>query len=124
MRFPPKSANAPRAPEFSERRTTMRYGCNMGQLARLYVKVTGEQSCGWIHDVSATGIAFDTLVPFDPGTDLMFELRDIGPTDHFAAHVQVMHSTAHEGLYRVGCKLEEPLPVAWLNAILGRLADG
>lgn len=119
-----KSASLPRPPVPSERRTLVRHCCNMASLARLYSERTGEHYFAWIHDVSSAGIAFEALGPFEPGAKLVFQLNDPGDRDDFSVRVQVVHSTADQGMYRVGCQLDEPLPAAWLQAILGRLAAG
>src|SRR6476469_5922931 len=65
----------PEEPADSERRTSTRYGFGAAALIRLYLPGRDEQMYGYLHDLSATGIAFDLLGAVECGEMVVAKLR-------------------------------------------------
>ena len=104
----------------AERRASWRYGCGLAALTRLHLTRTGERFFAWVHDVSLTGIAFDLLSAVEHGQPVEFQLRR-SETDRLDLRAQVVHTTFADGLCRVGCVFDEPLPQSLFAAILRQL---
>jgi PilZ domain len=107
----------PEEPADSERRTSTRYGFGAAALIRLYLPGRDEQMYGCLHDLSATGIAFDLLGAVECGEMVVAKLRT-AETTRVEVQAEVVHATAAHGLCRVGCRLAEPMDPDVLHAIL------
>jgi hypothetical protein len=110
-------------PTKAERRAGWRFGCGAARLTRLYLPETQEFLYGWMHDISAGGIAFDVLKPLADGQQLNVQLRT-SDTDRAEFPARVVHVSYPRGFCRVGCKFAQHLPPALFNAIVQQLRNG
>ncbi len=106
-----------------EQRVALRHRCSFAALTRLIDSATGKKHFAWVHDISASGVAFDLRLPPAPGAELLCQLKGNRPEECFEVRATVIHARLVDGLHRVGCHFLEPFPPDRLEAVLRRLRD-
>ena len=99
------------------RRATVRYSCAPATVGRVYFPDDHQRQCGWIHNLSRTGVGvvLDHSLPI--GMYLIVRMRGADGKVDLPAHV--IHSTLRtESNWLIGCELLTPLTEDALESLL------